>query len=290
VDGSGENRSVIEVTASNVVINNFTVQNSSRMAGTSYAGIKVLGHACNITGNHVTKTKMGIYVISQKSIIAENIATRNENGIALYSSSKVTVNANNMSANTVGISLALSSNNTIAGNIAANSSSGGHGITLLSNSFNNTVSSNDLINNYHGMWLSGSFNNWIVENTIANNQLLGIELAGSSNNTFYHNNFINNPKNIVIDGKSVSVWDDGYPSGGNYWSDYDDVDLSSGPYQNETGSDGIWDNPYVIDGNNQDNYPIVPEFPTWTSILLILIMLTVAIIIYKRKLLKTPTH
>jgi parallel beta-helix repeat protein len=35
---------------------------------------------------------------------------------------------------------------------------------------------------------------------------------------------------------------------------------------------------------------IVPEFPTWTSTLLILIMLTVAIAIYKRRLLKTPIH
>jgi len=35
---------------------------------------------------------------------------------------------------------------------------------------------------------------------------------------------------------------------------------------------------------------IVPEFPTWTSMLLILIVLTVAIAIYKRRLLKTPIH
>ena len=35
---------------------------------------------------------------------------------------------------------------------------------------------------------------------------------------------------------------------------------------------------------------VIPEFPTWTSTLLILIMLTVAIVIYKRRLLKTPIH
>ena len=32
---------------------------------------------------------------------------------------------------------------------------------------------------------------------------------------------------------------------------------------------------------------IIPEFPTWTSMLLVLIVLTVAIVIYKRRLLKT---
>ena len=59
------------------------------------------------------------------------------------------------------------------------------------------------------------------------------------------------------------MWDDGYPSGGNYWSDCTDVDLYSGPYQNEAGSDGIWDHPYVIDADNQDRYPLVnPWTPT----------------------------
>jgi hypothetical protein len=56
---------------------------------------------------------------------------------------------------------------------------------------------------------------------------------------------------------SINVWDDGYPSGGNYWSDYDATDFYSGPYQNETGRDGIGDTAYVIDENNQDNYPLV---------------------------------
>jgi hypothetical protein len=36
------------------------------------------------------------------------------------------------------------------------------------------------------------------------------------------------------------------------------------------------------------NVWVVPEFPTWASPLLILIVLTVAMVIYKRRLLKTP--
>ena len=35
---------------------------------------------------------------------------------------------------------------------------------------------------------------------------------------------------------------------------------------------------------------IIPEFPTWTSMLLILIMLTVVMTIYKRRLLKAPIY
>jgi hypothetical protein len=93
----------------------------------------------------------------------------------------------------------------------------------------------------------------------------------------------------VFSAGSTNVWNDGYPSGGNYWSDYTDVDQYSGPYQNETGSDGIWDNPYPVDEYNVDYYPIVPEFPTKILTLLILMMLTVAIVIHKRKLLNTHT-
>ena len=35
---------------------------------------------------------------------------------------------------------------------------------------------------------------------------------------------------------------------------------------------------------------LIPEFSTWTSMLLLLIVLTVAIVFYKRRLLKTPIH
>ena len=95
IDGSEENRTIIEVAASNVVISGFTVQNSSRVAGTSYAGIKVSRSACNITSNIVTKTRIGIFVTSQNSRVAENTVMKNGQGIVLYSSSEVIVEANN---------------------------------------------------------------------------------------------------------------------------------------------------------------------------------------------------
>ena len=267
IDGNGENQTIIEVTASNVVISRFTVQNS-QAGGTLVAGVKVSGRACNITNNHVTRNKIGIFVTWNKSRIAENIVTNNGQGIALYACSEVTVEANNVSANTVGISLALSSNNMIMNNRVANSSTGGHGITLSSDSFNNTIRANELMNNYHGMWLPDSHDNSIVENTVANNKLLGVELGVSSpDNTFYHNNFVNNGIQPfapvikhVLSPYSTSVWDDGYPSGGNYWHDYTNVDEKSGPSQDQDDSDGIWDNPYVINENNKDNYPSVRPY------------------------------
>jgi len=95
----------------------------------------------------------------------------------------------------------------------------------------------------------------------------GIYLIHSCNNTFYHNSFIETLEglSLYIDGYSLNnTWDNGYPSGGNYWSDYAGVDCYSGPYQNETSSDRIGDTPYIIDMNNRDRYPLMHpwfEFP-----------------------------
>ncbi|MDH5788460.1 MAG: hypothetical protein OEZ40_09245 [Candidatus Bathyarchaeota archaeon] len=86
----------------------------------------------------------------------------------------------------------------------------------------------------------------IYQNNVTNCSY-GIVLINSSNNIIYHNNFINNTQQVYSE-NSVNIWDDGYPSGGNYWSDYTDVDLNN---------DGIWDHPYVIDENNKDRYPLV---------------------------------
>jgi parallel beta-helix repeat protein len=255
INGGLKNQTVIEITANNVVITGLTVKNSSRAAGTSYAGLKTSGSSCNITGNFVTQTKMGIFVTSQNNRIKENVLRNNGHGVALHSCSIATIESNNFSSNTVGISLAFSFNNIIQGNIVANSSAGGHGINLLSSSFNNTILENELTGNYHGMWLSDASSNWILNNTIKENELLGVELADSSNNTFVHNNFIDNglpplapsTKHIVIR-NSNCTWDNDYPSGGNFWSDYAGVDFDG---------DGLGDTEYIINVFNRDRYPLI---------------------------------
>jgi len=128
---------------------------------------------------------------------------------------------------------------------------------------NNTKIANNNItaNNWSGIWLEYSSNNTIVGNNVIANNDYGIGLYGSSNNRVYHNNFVDNGQQ-VYGFDSINVWDDGYPSGGNYWSDYTGVDLYSGPYQNETGSDGIGDTPYIREWIH-DRYPLMNP---WTPI------------------------
>jgi len=122
------------------------------------------------------------------------------------------------------------------------------------------VSKNVIMQNKgYGVYVS-DYNAVISENNISNNSGgVYLIIAYASGMHVFHNNFVNNTDQAYVwnlYGGKVA-WDDGYPSGGNGWSDYPGVDDFSGPDQNATGSDGIGDTPYVIDENNQDRYPLM---------------------------------
>jgi len=136
---------------------------------------------------------------------------------------------------------------------------GGYCGIYLENVANGKVENCIVENNYFGIRLYYSSNNAISNNLVENN-LNGIRLEGSSNNLLYHNNLVNNGTQAYDDG--TNRWDAGYPSGGNYWSDYTGPDNYSGENQNQPGSDGIGDTPYPIPGdNNQDRYPLMNPWP-----------------------------
>jgi parallel beta-helix repeat protein len=129
------------------------------------------------------------------------------------------------------------------------------GYVAIVNSTNIKVKGLNLKNNYQGILIAYSNNIIINQNNIMSNRY-GIWLSYSSSNFIYHNNFVNNAVH-VYGYPSTNVWDNDYPSGGNFWSDYTSVDLYSGSYQNETGSDGVADAAYIIDASNTDRYPLM---------------------------------
>ncbi|RLI40422.1 hypothetical protein DRO59_09320 [Candidatus Bathyarchaeota archaeon] len=195
-----------------------------------------------------------IILVDCNNILVENLnISHTDVGVELWSTNKTTIRRTNLTKNRCyGIWLYDSSNNNIT---ESNMENNGYGIALFRFSNNNTVSENIITNNGIGIAIKPPSSNIISENYIENN---GYGIYGyASNNVVYHNNFLDNGMQALVLYNSVGVWDDGYPSGGNYWNDYTGVDLYSGPHQNETGSDGIGDTPYVIDENNQDNYPFV---------------------------------
>lgn len=179
-----------------------------------------------------------------------------ETGIDLSGRSNVTIKNMKIKACFFGFYLYESLHNNIIGNIITDNVWGIF-LTLCSN---NNISANSIIaNNDYGIELSCSSNNSIVGNKISTPRRCGIGLYPPSNNSLYHNNFLSSHSQIFTY-DTLSVWDNGYPSGGNYWTDYDGADLYSGPFQNETGCDGIGDSPYIINENNQDNYPLMKPY------------------------------
>ncbi|MCK5459070.1 MAG: PKD domain-containing protein, partial [Thermoplasmatales archaeon] len=113
--------------------------------------------------------------------------------------------------------------------------------------------------NYYssGIIISNSHFNIISNNTITNCKDGIVLWNNSENNTIYHNNFVNNTNHVNVT-SGTNLWNQSYPSGGNYWDDHKGYDLFSGSYQNTSGPDGIYDTSYNIsNGINCDNYPYV---------------------------------
>ncbi len=233
----------------------------NNITNNNYYGVYLGSYSNNntVSGNNITNNLKGVFFLLSfnNTVSGNNITNSSQHGVQIRDSFNNTVSGNNITNSTYlnGVYLDYSSNNnTVCGNNITNNNR--HGI-CLEYSFNNTVSGNNITNNnWDGVYLDHSSNNTVSGNNITNNNWDGVYLDDiSNNNAFYHNNFIDNIRQVYSVGL-MNVWDDGYPSGGNYWSDYTDVDLYSGPYQNETDGDGIWDHPYVIDADNQDRYPL----------------------------------
>ena len=245
----------------------------------------------NITVEGLILTNQGqgiLLVNTNNSKIIDNDITNNSDGLRFWGSSGITVMGNNITNNFNGIRFDSSFNNTISKNSVTNNiygvqlfqvsntsfskndvmSNRWDGI-MLSSSNNNTIVGNNIRKNAAGITFYNSLNNTILGNNITNNEYSGISLQGSSNNKIYHNNFINNTRQVEVFPEveipaiglkippSINTWDNGYPSGGNYWNDYNGTDYYTGKYQNETGSDGIGDMPHTIDANNTDHYPLM---------------------------------
>ncbi len=213
---------------------------------------------------------IGIYLLLRSNVTIKNTEITNFwAGIQLSLAWNNTISGNNITAwDYCGIYITYASHNTISGNTITDPIDPGyiHGIYLDENSGNNIISGNYIDGFWwNGIYSKGSSNNIISGNNMKNN-MNGIYLDGGSNNIIYHNNFIGCP-NPCFFGKyaSMHTFDAGYPLGGNYWCDYygggyTGVDLFSGLFQNETGSDGIGDTPHIMDYDNKDNYPLMGMF------------------------------
>lgn len=164
-----------------------------------------------------------------------------------------------------GISIIDGDNNLIHNNVVTNCQ---YSVRISGYAFTNKVFGNKIEANNYGVYISssGASDNRIYGNIIRNNNYgvriygkdtkvfanliednsYGVDLSGE-NSHVYHNTFLSN--NYHVSGSYESAkYDDGYPSGGNFWDNYNGVDNDG---------DGIGDTPYLIYGNIQDGYPLI---------------------------------
>jgi len=145
----------------------------------------------------------------------------------------------------------------------------GAGFTLKGNGQSSAIFMEDLIGvTVKGFVLDNFYWGLEIWNcsqcTFYNNDLssvmYNIYIEDSSNNKFYHNNIYDSPYYM----NSNNIWDDGYPSGGNYWEGYPYQDAKNGPNQDISGSDGIGDvavgeEIFSQGGTNIDRYPLMKK-------------------------------
>ncbi len=181
-------------------------------------------------------------------------------GIFLDSSSYNYIEHNNISKGYEGIHLLNSKRNTILSNNITNNNRG----LYLSSSDENILRYNHVTSNtLDGLTFHNAKDNELTNNNISFNNQYGLNLSVSQKNYIFHNNFIDNTHQ-AYDDFGYNIWNDSYPSGGNYWSDYDGEDVNKSENQDVPGSDGIGDTNYTgIDGDPKaiDRFPLMNKAP-----------------------------
>ncbi len=215
----------------------------------------------NLVIRHFAPLCILLSLSSNNFIIGNDIASSSRYGgdVALVSSSNNIISGNNITDSYQycdGISLSSSSNsNSIIGNNIQGHQPNQAGVGIY-DSFNNIVRGNNITDNHWGISIYSADSNSVYENKISSNSEYGVNVQDSDYNKIYHNELTDSGM-LVYSSNSINVWDDGYPSGGNYWSDYKGTDGNG---------DGIGDTPHIIDDKNQDSYPLIGP---WSAMYLV---------------------
>jgi parallel beta-helix repeat protein len=287
INNNDEGILIADGSANNVLRNNIMVNNTYNFGIEWSNG----NYRQDIDTSNLVNGKPIYYLLdTQNEIIPSNAGF-----VAIVNSTKITLQNLTISNNLIGVLLAESSNCVIRNVTIFNCSQYDAGLAIVLSSQNlvenstiknpiliwsgyqNIIRRNLVYQSRCGIELQSTRENKIFQNNIENNGY-GISLYWSTQNIIYSNNFLYNQRNIYLESSYNNFWDDGYPSAGNYWSNYNSSDVYNGPDQNQIGSDGICDTPYVIDANNIDRYPAIAPITIFDAFFVGQSMLSITII------------
>lgn len=246
-----------------------------------------------ISNNNCSNNGQGIYVrydTNNNTITSNDCSSNGEYGIfLLYSSGNALVNNTCNSNSRSGTCLWLSNGNILINNTC---SSNGYGIWLDWSS-SNTVSNNNCSNNEWGIYLGyGANDNNIVWNQIRNNYGSGALISrGAIENIVSNNIFIdNNGATDTYDAAHIQAFDEGL---GNWWNSTDGYGNYYSDWTSpDSNSDGIVDDPYLLDGgaDAKDPFPLattpsepIPEFGMMPFVVMVFLAAIAATIGARRR-------
>jgi parallel beta-helix repeat protein len=196
-----------------------------------------------VSENTIMKNLDGIYLFnsSLSSLKGNTVFNNSGEGITLFRSEENLVENNRFNQNQYAIALIHSNDNEISSNLAEYNVGG----MQLQDSQMNQVNWNRLLENNIGLYLlNNCTRNEISYNAFFKSHTSGIILTKTMNNTFHHNDILDNTNQLTMT-LSFDTWHDENDQG-NYWSDYNGSD---------TNGDGIGDTD--LPHNNVDHYPLV---------------------------------
>jgi len=231
---------------SNLLVNPFNFPNTGYLGIVSSENITV--RDLKLSGN-----AEGLLLVQATNTIVDNVSLyRNSVGVFIESSNKITIRYsdiydNNGSGNIVVMN---SRGVNVSNNIIRDSSEEG----IVFGASNGVIERNLITNVHTGIMIGLTMGPSDISNNALVGNKRGLYIFSTNQLLVYHNNFLENDVQVSFGTECYdNLWDYGYPPGGNYWNDYNGTDSNG---------DGIGDNPYVINMDNRDRYPlVVPRAP-----------------------------
>jgi parallel beta-helix repeat protein len=169
----------VNITANDVMIRGFTIQNSSE----GY-GILISSNNNRITDNIVSNNRVGI-----GTYYGDPFET------AAFQSSGYNTITNNLIVQNAGCGISLNGkNNTVNGNIISQTEYG----VMLVVTIHNTLSNNSISENDVGVFIVSSYTTNLYRNNISYNEKLGVSCFATSSDSIIQNNFIGNGQNAYF--------------------------------------------------------------------------------------------